>query len=149
MQAFDLAKEQVWNPKHHVEKILGKVDDGDFTVACWEPGQTSPNHCHPNATEIYFCYSGGGKMNMPDGSVVDIIRIMILAAANVQAAPMATKAMGSIWPPGRTMTTTPMKPAIVAVQRLRFTISRSTMTATTVVNRIRENARAVASASGR
>ena len=73
MQAFDLAKEQIWDPKRHVEKILGKVDDGDFTVACWEPGQTSPNHCHPNATEIYFCYSGGGKMNMADGSVVDII----------------------------------------------------------------------------
>ena len=52
MEAFDLEKEQVWDPKRHVEKILGKVEDGDFTVACWEPGQTSPNHCHPNATTV-------------------------------------------------------------------------------------------------
>lgn len=73
MEAFSLDKEQIWDPKHHVEKILGRVDDGDYTVACWEPGQTSPNHCHPHCTEIYFCYSGGGKMNMPDGSVVDIV----------------------------------------------------------------------------
>lgn len=73
MEAFSLDKEQVWDPKHHVEKILGKDGEGDYTVACWEPGQTSPNHCHPHATEIYFCYSGGGKMNMGDGSVVDIV----------------------------------------------------------------------------
>ena len=33
---------------------------GDYTVACWEPGQISPNHCHPHATEIYFCFTGGG-----------------------------------------------------------------------------------------
>ena len=31
-------------------------------MACWEPGQISPNHCHPNATEIYFCFEGGGLM---------------------------------------------------------------------------------------
>src|SRR6185437_14208878 len=54
MHVFDLEKEQEWNPKQHVEKILGKVGEGDVTVACWEPGQISPYHCHPHATEIYF-----------------------------------------------------------------------------------------------
>ena len=53
MHAFSLAQEQQWDPKKHVEKILGEVEDGDYTVACWEPGQISPNHCHPHATEIY------------------------------------------------------------------------------------------------
>jgi len=62
MQVFDLKKEQEWNPKRHVEKILGNIGEGDVTVACWEPGQVSPNHCHPHATEIYFCFEGGGKM---------------------------------------------------------------------------------------
>ena len=65
MHVFNLEREQEWNPKHHVEKILGKVADGDVTVACWEPGQISPNHCHPDATEIYFCFSGGGTMRTP------------------------------------------------------------------------------------
>jgi quercetin dioxygenase-like cupin family protein len=65
MHAFDLAREQEWNPAHHVEKILGKVAAGDVTVACWEPGQISPYHCHPEATEIYFCWSGGGTMRTP------------------------------------------------------------------------------------
>jgi len=69
MEVFSLEAEQQFNPKKHVEKILGKVGEGDVTVACWEPGQISPYHCHPHATEIYFCYSGGGTMHTPERSV--------------------------------------------------------------------------------
>ncbi|MSP02806.1 MAG: cupin domain-containing protein [Acetobacteraceae bacterium] len=69
MLAFDLSAEQAFNPEHHVEKILGKIGEGDVTVACWDPGQVSPNHLHPNATEIYFCFSGGGTMRTPTGDV--------------------------------------------------------------------------------
>ena len=74
MHTFNIEKEQEWNPKHHVEKILSELDvgggqSGDYTVACWEPGQISPYHCHPDATEIYFCFSGGGKMRLPDRTV--------------------------------------------------------------------------------
>ncbi len=65
MHVFDLSREQEWNPAHHVEKILGTVEGGDVTVACWEPGQVSPYHCHPEATEIYFCWTGGGTMRTP------------------------------------------------------------------------------------
>jgi quercetin dioxygenase-like cupin family protein len=72
MHVFNLAQEQEWNPKHHVEKILGKIAEGDVTVACWEPGQISPYHCHPHATEIYFCYQGGGKMRTPR-EAIDIV----------------------------------------------------------------------------
>ena len=69
MHAFSLEREQQWDARQHVEKILGKIADGDVTVACWEPGQISPNHCHPEATEIYFCFSGGGTMRTPRNSV--------------------------------------------------------------------------------
>ena len=69
MQVFNLVREAVFNPQHHVEKILGKVEDGDVTVACWEPGQISPYHCHPHATEIYFCFEGGGTMRTPETTV--------------------------------------------------------------------------------
>ncbi len=69
MLVFDLSAEKVFNPQRHVEKILGLVGEGDVTVACWEPGQCSPNHLHPNATEIYFCFEGGGVMHSPTGSV--------------------------------------------------------------------------------
>jgi|SRR6516165_2120162 quercetin dioxygenase-like cupin family protein len=71
MQSFDLCKEQEWSPARHVEKILGTIGGGDVTVACWEPGQISPNHCHPHATEIYFCFEGGGRMRTL-GATLDI-----------------------------------------------------------------------------
>jgi len=48
------------------------VAEGDVTVACWEAGQTSPYHCHPHATEIYFCFEGGGKMKTPT-ETVDVV----------------------------------------------------------------------------
>jgi mannose-6-phosphate isomerase-like protein (cupin superfamily) len=69
VQVFDLGKEQAFNPVRHVEKILGTIAEGDVTIACWDPGQASPNHLHPNATEIYFCVEGGGVMRTPDGSI--------------------------------------------------------------------------------
>ena len=69
MHVFSLLQEQEWNPTHHVEKVLGEIGEGDVTVACWEPGQISPNHCHPDATEIYFCFQGGGKMRTPTETV--------------------------------------------------------------------------------
>ncbi len=40
-----------------------------MTVACWEPGQVSPYHAHPHATEIYFCFQGGGSMKTPEGTI--------------------------------------------------------------------------------
>jgi quercetin dioxygenase-like cupin family protein len=69
--AFKLEEEQEWDSKHHVEKILSVLGGGDVTVACWEPGQVSPYHCHPDATEIYFCFSGGGSMRTP-AQLIDI-----------------------------------------------------------------------------
>src|SRR5271170_2332714 len=65
MHVFSVVEQAEFNPKKHVEKILGTIEEGDVAVACWEPGQTSPYHCHPDATEIYFCFEGGGTMRTP------------------------------------------------------------------------------------
>lgn len=69
MHTFSLQTEQQWTSHQHVEKILGIESGGDFTVACWEAGQVSPYHCHPEATEIYFCFEGDGMMRTPDQTV--------------------------------------------------------------------------------
>lgn len=69
MRVFDLLKEQEFRKEHHVEKILGRFGEGDVTVACWEPGQVSPYHAHPEATEIYFCFQGGGSMKTAEETV--------------------------------------------------------------------------------
>lgn len=69
MDVFNLHQEARWDPMKHVENVLGRMGEGDVTVACWEPGQVSPNHLHPNATEIYFCFQGGGVMRTSSGDV--------------------------------------------------------------------------------
>jgi quercetin dioxygenase-like cupin family protein len=69
MHTFNLKAEERFDSKKHVERVLGVVGEGDVTIACWEPGQTSPYHCHPHATEIYFCYEGGGVMRTPEETV--------------------------------------------------------------------------------
>ena len=69
MDVFDVNKEQRFDPAHHVERILSQCPGGDVSLACWEPGQISPDHCHPHATEVYFCFSGGGRMHTPDHEV--------------------------------------------------------------------------------
>src|SRR5271170_1774584 len=69
MYSFNLKAEQQFDPKKHVERVLGRTGEGDVTIACWEPGQTSPYHCHPDATEIYFCFEGGGTMRTPGETI--------------------------------------------------------------------------------
>jgi quercetin dioxygenase-like cupin family protein len=69
MYAFNLKAEEAFDPKKHMEKVLGTTGEGDVTIACWEPGQTSPYHCHPDATEIYFCFEGGGTMRTPSATI--------------------------------------------------------------------------------
>jgi quercetin dioxygenase-like cupin family protein len=69
MHVFNLKAEQAFDPKKHMERVLGTIEEGDVTIACWEPAQTSPYHCHPNATEIYFCFEGGGRMRTPTETV--------------------------------------------------------------------------------
>ena len=72
MYSFNLKAEQVFDPQKHMEKMLGTSGEGDVAIACWEPGQTSPYHCHPDATEIYFCFEGGGTMRTPEATI-DIV----------------------------------------------------------------------------
>jgi quercetin dioxygenase-like cupin family protein len=69
MYAFNLTVEKAFDPRTHVERVLGRTGEGDVTIACWEPGQTSPYHCHPDATEIYFCFEGGGTMRTPTETI--------------------------------------------------------------------------------
>jgi hypothetical protein len=33
MHIFNLLAEQEWDPKRHVEKVLGEIGEGDVTVA--------------------------------------------------------------------------------------------------------------------
>jgi len=62
---FNLLAQQEFDPQRHVEKILGTVGEGDVSVAWLGAGSNQPYHCHPSATEIYFCFQAGGTMKHP------------------------------------------------------------------------------------
>lgn len=66
MLSFALQSHLEFDPRRHVEKVLGTTGEGDFSYAFWAPHQTSPYHCHPDAVEIYLCLSGGGRMRTPN-----------------------------------------------------------------------------------
>ena len=63
MDIIDLKAAEEFSPQHHVHKSLTATPRSDITIACWEPGQTSPIHCHPGADEIYHVIEGTGLFN--------------------------------------------------------------------------------------
>ncbi|MFC1491065.1 cupin domain-containing protein [Nitrospinota bacterium] len=70
MNIIDLNKEQEYDSKRHVGKRLGSFEEGIVAVDCWEPGQIGPFHAHHDATEINFCFQGGGTMTTDEGKEV-------------------------------------------------------------------------------
>ena len=42
MDVFNPHHEARWDPLKHVENVLGRMGEGDVTVACLEAGKTSP-----------------------------------------------------------------------------------------------------------
>lgn len=69
MNVLSIDAERTFDLARHVEKVLVADSLGDVSVACWEPGQVSPYHCHPDATEIYLCLEGEGTMRNPHDTV--------------------------------------------------------------------------------
>jgi quercetin dioxygenase-like cupin family protein len=67
MEFVDLKAAREFSPKHHIHKSLTATPRSDISIACWEPGQTSPIHCHPGADEIYHVVEGNGLFS--DGQI--------------------------------------------------------------------------------
>ena len=63
MEIVDLKAAEEFSPDHHVHKSLTTTSHSDISIACWEPGQISPIHCHPGADEIYHIVQGEGLFN--------------------------------------------------------------------------------------
>jgi len=60
VEIVDLKASEEFAPDHHVHKSLTSTPRSDISIACWEPGQTSPIHRHPGADEIYHVIEGAG-----------------------------------------------------------------------------------------
>src|SRR5574341_1738136 len=60
MEIIDLERAKEFHSQHHIRKTLAETDRCAVSIACWEPGQTSPIHSHPGADEIYHVLEGEG-----------------------------------------------------------------------------------------
>jgi quercetin dioxygenase-like cupin family protein len=69
MFTYRVEQEQNFSPDRHSENILGRIEGGDVSIACHEPGQIGPYHAHPDCTEIYYCIQGSGTMRVAGETV--------------------------------------------------------------------------------
>jgi quercetin dioxygenase-like cupin family protein len=63
MELIDLLGQKEFSSTHHIHKTLMATPYSAISVVGWEPGQTSPIHCHPTADEIYHVLEGEGLFN--------------------------------------------------------------------------------------
>ena len=60
MKIVDLKRAVEFSPDRHVQKSLAESPRCGISIACWEPGQVSPIHSHPDADEVYHVLHGEG-----------------------------------------------------------------------------------------
>lgn len=100
MEIIDLKAAREFSAEHHVQKFLVNTPFCSISVACWEPGQMSPIHCHPGADEIYHVLEGeglfrdgqserrlgaGGTVMFPAGEVHQVQSLTRMVLYRVQA----------------------------------------------------------------
>lgn len=113
MDVLDLKKAERFSPEHHLHMTLAESPLCAVSIACWEPGQTSPIHSHPTAEEIYHVLEGEGLFRDgrtesrlgPQGTVVfaagEVHQVQALTRMvlyRIQAGPDRTPVSYEAWP---------------------------------------------------
>ena len=116
MEFVDLEAAREFSPTHHVHKSLTATAKSDISIACWEPGQISPIHCHPGADEIYRVIEGegvfsdgrterrlgpGGTVIFPAGEVHQVTALTRMVLYRVQAGQDRHPELLDAWPAPR------------------------------------------------
>lgn len=73
VQSLNINDLKRYSPKARVNQPL--IDSKDFVsrMNCYEPGQVTPFHVHPNDDEIIFCVEGRGAITFEDREPVPIM----------------------------------------------------------------------------
>lgn len=113
MEILDLKKAEQFSPEHHIHLTLSQSPLCAVSIACWEPGQVSPIHSHPEADEIYHVLEGegvflDGKTEQrlgPRGTVVfaagevhQVRSLTRMVLYRIQAGPDRTAVSFEAWP---------------------------------------------------
>ena len=113
MEIVDLEGAREFSPEHHIHKTLTETNRCGVSIACWEPGQTSPIHSHPGADEIYHVLEGegvfsdggaerrlgpGGTVLFPAGEVHQVHSLTRMVLYRVQAGADRHPELLEAWP---------------------------------------------------
>lgn len=114
MEVLDLKGTQEFSPTHHIQKFLTESPRCSVSIACWEPGQISPIHQHPQADEIYHVLEGEGLFRdgrierrlgpgdtvlFPAGEAHQVQSVTRMVLYRVQAGPDRAHTSFDVWPP--------------------------------------------------
>ena len=69
-QVFDLHALKAFAPDKRVRKMLFKSDQLWSEIACYEPGQSTVMHSHPNEEEAIYVLEGTANMSIDGQEVV-------------------------------------------------------------------------------
>lgn len=61
-----------YSPQARVNQLLIQSNDFVTRINCYEPGQITPFHVHPNDDEVIFCLEGRGAITFDDRDDVPI-----------------------------------------------------------------------------
>jgi quercetin dioxygenase-like cupin family protein len=83
-QIFDLHALKVFAPDRRVRKMLFKTEQLWSEMACYEPGQSTVMHTHPNEEEAILVLEGAANMNIDGREVVVPAGAVVKFPKNVQ-----------------------------------------------------------------
>jgi len=92
LQAVNINDVKKFSPQARVNLRLIKSKDLIVRMNCYEPGQITPPHLHPDHDEVIFCVEGRGVVKFEDREGVPLVpgSIVNLPAAElhwIEAAP--------------------------------------------------------------
>jgi len=73
VQAVNINDLKRYSPEMRVNQLLANSNDFVTRMGCYEPGQLTPLHIHPNDDEVIFCVEGRGAVTFEEREAVPLV----------------------------------------------------------------------------
>lgn len=74
VNSLDLDQLVEFSPDRRVRKKLVQTDIIVSEIVCYEPGQATKMHLHPNQDEFFYCVEGGGIITLADRDDIPVAK---------------------------------------------------------------------------
>jgi quercetin dioxygenase-like cupin family protein len=73
VQAVNINELKRYAPEARVNQLLADSKNLVTRMSCYEPGQITPLHLHPNDDEVVFCVEGRGAVTFEERDAVPLV----------------------------------------------------------------------------